>query len=154
MSANIANQVAFLRTSREFPEEIHQLSVEVNKSYVDIAQAVNNRIISIFPVNRSAITGENWFLTNQKRQTLRQVYTFTSTASIAHGITLSRVNITRAYGEFTDGTNWYGAIFGSNVAIAGQLSFYLDPTNIVFVVGAGSPAVISGIIVIEWMSQV
>ncbi len=150
---NIANQVAFLRTSREFPEDLHQRTVEVNKSYLDIAQAVNNRIISIFPVSKSAITGESWFLTNQRRQTLRQVYTFTSTASIPHGIPLSTVNITRAYGEYTDGTNWYGVLFGSNVAVAGQLSFYITPNNIVFVVGGG-PGVTSGIIVLEWMSQV
>lgn len=154
MTSNIVNQVAYLRTSRDFPEDLHQLAVESNKAYLDIAQAVNNRTISIFPKNVSAITGESWFLTTQRQQTLRQVYTFTTTASIAHRIPLSTVKITRAYGQFTDGTNWYGVIFGSNLAIGGQRSFYIDPTNIVFVTGAGAPALVSGIIVIEWLSQV
>jgi len=78
MSANVVNQVAYLRTTREFPEEIHQLSVEINKCYVDIASAVNNRTISIFPKNRPAVNGENWFITNQRQQGFRQIYTFTS----------------------------------------------------------------------------
>lgn len=154
MTANIANQMAYLRTTREFPEELHQLSVECNKSYADVAASVNDRTIGIFPVNKQAITGEAWYLTNQKRQTLRQVYSFTSTASIAHGINIPTVSITRAYGQFTDGTNWYGLIFGSNVAIAGQISFYLTPTNIVFLTGAGAPALTSGLIVLEWLSQI
>lgn len=155
MSTNVVNQVAYLRTSRSFPIEIEQLTVEVDKAYVDTANAVNNRIISIFPSNRPAINGENWYiLNNQRQQGFRQVYTFTSTASIVHGIDFSRIDrFTRNYGEFTDGTNWYGLINGSNVAIAGQISFYLTPTNIVFVTGGGAPAITKGNIVLEWLSQ-
>ena len=54
MSSNLINQVAYLRTSREFPEELHQLTVEINKTYVDIANAVNARVIGLFPTNRPA----------------------------------------------------------------------------------------------------
>lgn len=156
MSSNVVNQVAFLRTSRNFPQDIQQLTVEVDKAYVDTANAVNNRTISIFPTTRAAINGESWFITNnQRQQGLRQVYTFTSTASIAHGIDFTKISrFTRNFGEFTDGTNWYGLIHGSNIAIAGQISFYLTPTNIVFVVGGGSPALTNGNIVLEWLSQV
>lgn len=157
MSANVVNQVAFLRTTREFPEEIHQLCVESNKAYVDIANAVNNRIIGIFPTNMPAITGESWFPTNQRQQTLRKIFILTSTASIPHGldkIYSSIVYFTRNWGEFTDGTNWYGLIHGSNVAIAGQISFYVDPININFVVGAGAPVFSKGILILEWMSQI
>ena len=152
--SNIVNQVAYLRTTREFPEKLEELVVQIDKAYLDIAAAVNVRTIGIFAVNKPSITGEGWFLTNLKRQTLRQVYSFTTLASIAHGIPLSEVKITRAYGSFTDGINWYGIIFGSNVAIAGQRSFYIDPTNIVFLAGAGAPAFVSGLVVIEWLSQV
>lgn len=152
---NIVNNVAYLRSARKFPEDLPQLTVEINKAYVDIANAVNNRTISIFPANRPAITGESWFLTNQRQQTLRQVYSFTTTTSIPHGITLSQIDrFTRTFGEFTDGTNWYGLIPGSNVAIAGQISFYIDPTNIVFLTGAGAPALTKGAIVLEWLSSV
>ncbi len=154
MTANITNQVAFLRTSREFPEEIHQLTVECNKAYLDTANAVNVRTIGIFPVNVSAITGESFYFTNQRQQTLRQVYPFTTTANIPHGIKLGSFRISRAYGQYTDGTNWYGLIFGSSVAVVGQISFYVTPMNIIFVSGAGAPVLTSGFLVLEYLSPV
>lgn len=151
---NIANGSPYLRTSREFPEDIDQLVVELSKAYIDTANNVNNRTIGLFPVNRPAIGGEAWYITaNQKQQNLRQVYTFTTTANIAHGLNFTGIDrFVRNFGEYTDGTNWYGLIHGSNVAIAGQISFYVTPTNIVFLVGAGAPAVTRGQVVLEWIS--
>jgi hypothetical protein len=156
MSANVINQMPYLRTTRNFPEELKQLTVEINKSYVDIANVVNARIIGIFPTLRPAITGESWFLVaNQRQQTLRQVYTFTSTSSINHGISVNDTNqFTSCYGSYTDGTNSYGIIWGSSVAIAGQITFYITATQIVFLVGAGAPALTRGRIILEWLSQV
>lgn len=153
---NIVNQVAYLRTTREFPfDNIKQLTVEINKSYVDTANAVNNRIIGIFTANFPAITGENWFITSTRQQSLRQIYQFTTTNPIPHGINFNTISrFTKTYGEFTDGTNWYGLIPGSNVAIAGQISFYLTPINITFLTGAGAPTLTNGTIVLEWLSQV
>lgn len=145
----------YLRTSREFPEEIKQLAFEVNKAYVDTSNAVNNRTIGIFPTVRPAINGESWFLTNnQKQQAFRQAYTFTTTANIAHMVTnVVPGQFMRGFGEYTDGTNTYGLIYGSNVAIAGQISFYITATNIMFLVGAGAPAVTNGTVVIEWLAR-
>lgn len=153
---SIINQVPYLRTSREFPEELQQLTVQVNKSYVDIANAVNSRTIGLFPVNRPAITGESWFLIkNQRQQTLRQTYTFTSTASINHGIQVTDTDqFTRCFGSYTNGTNSFGLFWGTSVAIAGQITFYITSTQIVFLVGAGAPALTSGRIVLEWLSDV
>jgi hypothetical protein len=152
---SVVNQIAYLPTSRLFPQDPGLLVVELSKSYIDIATAVNNRIIAIFPTIRPALSGEEWFLSNNlKQQGFRQVYTFTTTTSINHGINFSNISrFTHNYGEFTDGTNWYGLISGSNVAIAGQISFYLTPTQIVFLVGAGAPALTLGNIVLEWISQ-
>lgn len=153
---NVINQIPYLRTTREFPENIQQLCVQVNKSYVDIANAVNNRTISIFPTSRPAITGESWFLNqNQRQQTLRQVYTFTATTAINHGITnMTPDRFCRCWGSYTDGTNGYGLIWGTNVAVAGIITFYLTTTQIVFSVGAGAPALTSGRITLEWLSLV
>ncbi len=155
MSTNVVNQVPYLRTSREFPEEIKQLTVELNKSHVDTANAINNRTISIFPTSRPAINGESWFLVNnQKQQGFRQVYTFKLTATIAHGIkVVTPEQFIRCFGSYTDGTNTYGLIFASTVAIVGQISFYITATNIVFVPGAGAPVPITGTVVLEWVSQ-
>ena len=157
MSSNVANQVAFLRTSREFPEELHQLSVELTKSYIDIANVVNNRIIGIFSTNVPAVTGESWFITNNRQQTLRRFFTATTTTSIAHGLKNTYNNIpyfTRIWGQYTDGTNWYGLIPGSTTAITGQISCYLDNNNINFVVDGAAPSVTKLVVVIEWMSNV
>lgn len=158
---NIVNQVAYLRTSREFPEEIHQLTVELTRAYIDTANAINNRIIGIFSVNKPSITGESWFLVNKRQQTFRQLYLFTAadvaTGFIPHGLNNIYTAIsyfTRMWGTYTDGTNWYGLIAGSNVAIAGQISFFIDPININFLVGAGAPAITKGQLVIEWLSEV
>lgn len=152
---NIQNQVAFLRTSRTFPQnDAHQLSVEIDRAYIDIANTVNSRIIGLFPTNFPAITGESWFPTSVKQQTLRQIYTFTSTSSINHGVNVTDTNQwTNCFGSYTDGTNGYGLIWGTSGAIPNQISFYLTSTQIVFVVDAGAPALSSGRIVLTWLSS-
>ncbi len=160
MSSNVVNQVAYLRTSREFPEDIKQLTREMSKSYIDTSNAVNSRTIGIFPVNRSAISGESWFISgNQKQQGLRQVYTFTSTADIDIGFKFSSISqFTKLTGVYTNGTSWFGLIPGTSVAVAGQILFYLTTGSstsdvIRFVLGAGAPALTSGTIVLEWISD-
>jgi hypothetical protein len=162
MSANVINPTAYLRVSREFPNDIDKLTLQMNKSWVDIANSVNVRIIGIFPTNRAAITGEEWFFNNNvKQQTLRQVYTFTATGNIPHNI-FSNISLvsTKSYGSFTDGTNFYGVIYANSaVPIAGQLTFHVTPSvgttsgNIVIAAGAGAPAIVRGLIVLEWLSS-
>jgi len=157
MSTNVINQMPYLQTTRNFPLEAQPLAVEVNKSYVEIASTVNNRVIGLFPTTRPAINGESWFINNnQRQQGFRQVYTFTATGNIPHGINFTSVSFIspRSYGTFTDGTNWYGAIYGSNTAIADQISFYVTATNIVVLAGAGAPSITQGYIDLEWVSQV
>jgi hypothetical protein len=154
---NVVNRVAYLRTSREYPEDLHQLCVEVNKSYVDIANAVNNRIIGIFPVNRPAITGESWFLTNQRQQGLRQVFTFTFSGAltqITHGINLKGIfAFIRIFGTFTDGTNWYPLPFVEATNVTNQVGISVTPTTINIQKGATAGGT-NGYIVLEWLSQV
>lgn len=155
MSSNFANQVSFLRTSRNFSNDVDLLTSEIGRTYLDIATAVNSRTIGLFPTTISAITGESWFLSkNQRQQCFRQVYTFTSFASINHGLNISRLErFVRGFGSYTDDTNWYGLIFGTNVALAGQAVFYITSTQIVFNT-AGAPASTRGTVVLEWLSQV
>lgn len=150
-------QSPFLRLQREFPtDSIQALGIELDKSYIDTAQRVNDRIIGLYPVNFLAVTGESWYFVGQARrqQSLRQVYTFTAAGSIAHGINWNSVSSIspKCCGTYTDGTNWYGVMYSSSVAIAGQISFYITPTNIVILAGAGAPAVTSGYVVLEYVS--
>ena len=152
---NIVNPVAFLKTSRNFPEDDENLSIEIDKAYLEIAQAVNSRTIGIFPINKAAITGNSYFLTSARQQTLRQVYVFTSTTSINHNIlNINPSMFINCFGNYTDGTNGYGLFYATNVAIAGQITFYITSTQIVFMTGAAAPALTSGMIVLEWISNV
>lgn len=144
-------------TSRKFPKELDELAFQVNTAYVDTAKSVNDRSIGIYPSSSPGITGNKWYINAGKVQSeLRRVYTFTTTASIDHHIDLDNIDLfSDMYGTYTDGTNWYGLIAGSNVAIAGQISFYITPTQIVFLTGAGAPPVtadFSGSIVLAWIS--
>ena len=158
MTANFRNTAPYLRTSRLFPDDNPQaLSVEVDRSYIEIASAVNARTIGVYALNTQSVSGEAWYFqgASKREQGLRQVYTFTAAGSIAHGINFSSVSrFTKPFGSFTDGTNWYGAIYGSNTAIAGQISFYITPTNIVILAGVGAPTITTGLITLEWLSRV
>lgn len=155
MSTNVTNQVAYLRTTRTFPIDSQALSVEIDRAYVDIANAVNNRTIGIFSNNRSNLTGENWFITSQRQQTFRRIYTFTSAGSISHGINISQIyGFTRIYGTFTDGTNWYPLPYVDTTAANNQISVNITSSNIVITAGGGSPpSITSGIIVLEWLAN-
>lgn len=153
---NLINNTPYLRLTRAFPQNINSLAEELGKAYLDTARMVNDRTIGLFPTQKSAITGEAWYITkNQKQQSFRQVYTFTAAGNIAHGIVFADTveRFTKCQGSFTDGTNFYGVIYGSSVAIAGQVSFYITPTNIVVLAGVGAPAITQGTIVLEWLSR-
>lgn len=162
MTSHVVNSAPYLRTSREFPTELPQLTVEITRSYIDIAAAINERIISIFPTTVPAITGENWYLVkNQRQQSFRRVYTFTSTADINIGFKLASIaEPSDAYGDYLSGTSWFGLIWGTSVAIPGQITFYLAVNGasttsdvIRFVAGAGAPALTRGKIVLQWLSN-
>jgi hypothetical protein len=131
-----------------------QLTIELTKSYIDTSNSVNARTIGLFPTNNPAITGESWFLSSQKQQTLRQIYTFTSTSNLPHGIAnIIPGQFVRCFGSYTDGTNTYGLPFATNVSVAGLITFWVGPTNIRFQVGAGAPSLSSGVIVLEWLAN-
>jgi hypothetical protein len=159
MSANVINQVPYLRTSREFPEELQQLTVEVNRAYIDTATKVNDRTIGLYPTNRPAVTGNSYYLVgNRRQQSIRQVYrftSFTSPLSIPHGIPPSDIfSFANIYGTATDGTNWYPLPYVDVVAANNQIKLVVTPTNIVITAGAGAPpAITSGIIILEWITN-
>jgi hypothetical protein len=147
----------YLKLQWKFPpDDIKSFSSQVDMAYIEIAQKVNSRIIGTYPVNVLSVTGEKWFFSGapNPQQSLRQVYPFTAAGAIPHGLIWADVSSIspKSYGTFTDGTNWYGCIYASNVAIAGQVSFYVTNTNIVILSGAGAPAIVSGYINLEYLS--
>lgn len=160
---NSANQVPYLRTSREFSGDIKLLTTELSKSYIDIANVVNARTIGIFTVNVPSVTGESWYIDrNLKQQSLRKVYLFTTTADIPLGFKVSSISqFSRFEGQYLSVTSWYGLNAGTNIAIAGQITFYIEvdtgstTTDLIkFAVGAGAPALTKGKVILEWLSYV
>lgn len=164
MNTNVPLNSPFLRTSRSFPKEVDQLSVEVNKSYLDIANCVNSRIISIFPTNRPIVTGESWYIkNNQKQQTFRQVYPFGAIApgtelDIPHGIT-NFVQFTKIYGTVITNVPDYRPLpYVDPITLTTSMTILVGTVagigQIRIVLGTTAPAVISGIAVLEWIVNV
>lgn len=157
--SSIIQQAPYLRVQRNFPHDDPQnLSVELDRSYTDIASKVNSRTIGTFAVNFPIVTGEQWFIagSNLKHQSLRRVYTFTAAGSIPHGINVANITgFSRIYGTFTNGTNWYPLPYVDVVAANNQVNVIVTPTNIVITAGGGAPpAITSGYVVLEWLSLV
>lgn len=145
----------FLRTSRSFPEELDRLTVECNKSYVEIASAVNNRVIGIFPVNKPAITGNSYYLTSSRQQTLRQIFSITSYTNFNHGISTTSIPFFPVIkGSGFNGVNYFPIPFVNGSDTTGQVEVFVNSTQVVFVAGVNAPTITSGIIELEWMSPV
>lgn len=152
MASNLSN-VPYLRVQRKFPQEIEALTVEVDRSYVDIANAVNNRTIGIFTQGSNTVNGESWFITSARQQGLRRIYNITATGNTAHGLNFSSISrFTKIYGTFTDGTNWYPLPYVDVTNANNQVSLSITSTNIVITPGAGSPpSLTSGTVILEWI---
>lgn len=160
---NPINATPYLRTTRDFPEDTGEMSAEINKAYLEIAAATNNRTIGIYSVNKPSINGNSFYIQSKRQQGLRQMYTFTTTADIPLGFKLINIGgIVQMYGNYISsagGTFTYGLIPGTSVAIGGQISFYIvvvpgDSDVIRFAVDGAAPALTSGIIVVEWIANV
>jgi len=164
---NNVNSSPYLRTSREFPEEMKSLCQEVNKSYVDIANAVNARTIGIYPTTRAAITGNIYYLEGRQRyQSQREVYLF---GAIAAGSSLSIPYILNGFYQFvniygtclTDGTDLASdedarpIPYVSNTANDSiELRVDIASNEIIITVGSACANIIQGLIVLEWISSV
>lgn len=152
----------YLKVQWMFPNtEAKELASQLDKAYIDIATKVNQRIIGSYAVNVFSVTGERWYFSGSStaQQSLRREYTFTAAGNIPHELIWADVSSIspRSYGTFTDGTNWYGCIYASATvaaaSLAGQVIFYVTPTNIVVVADANAPAIVSGYINLEYLSN-
>ena len=152
-------QSPYLRQQRNFPTDSMQaLGVELDKSYIDIAQQVNDRTIGIFPLNFKAVTGNKYFISgsNTAQQSLRQIYSFSdSNLTFNHGINFNSItNFISVYGEFYDGTYWQNLPYVDVVNVTNQINVKISSTQVIITKGGGSPPSISnGLLVLEWLSK-
>lgn len=157
-SNRIINQFPYLRAQRRFPTEVKDLITEIDRTYVDVANMVNARSIALFTMNKPTNTGQSWYFQSEteRKQVFRQVYPFNgSTTTIPHGIPNTEyLYFTKCFGFYTDGTNFYGALFAGNLEIADQITFYVTPTDIEVIISSGTPpSITQGYIVLEWLTK-
>lgn len=156
--SNFINGSPYLRTTREFPENVRDLAFQANKSYLETASAINLRTIGLFPVLKPAISGEQWFIKeNFRQQGLRQVFTF---GSIAAGTNLSIPyklsgfdQFVRIWGTCKTALPDNRPIPYASIAPNANIDLRVDSSNIIIAVGAASPNIVSGTIVLEWISM-
>jgi hypothetical protein len=155
MTTNIFNKAPYLRTTRHFPAEIQALQVELDRSNIDIANAVNDRVIGIFAKGQIAITGESWYVNGStKQQTLRKIFTFAAPGAAPHNIDLQQISgITRLYGTCTDGSTWYPLPYVDTVSANNQISLTLTSSNVVITAGSSAPTITNAIVVVEYLSN-
>ena len=161
MTTNL-QQNPYLREQRDFPpNDPKSLAVQIDRAYIDIAQAVNNRTIGIFALNAQLVTGKSWYLqgSSAEQQTLRQLYAINGSGSFPHGINLSNIaGFTRIYGTFTDNedttlSNWYPLPYVDITDITNQVLLQVTQTDIIVTAGSGA-TIVSGWVVLEWLSLV
>jgi len=154
MSGRIINSGPFLRASRDFPEDSQAMRMELIKMYNDVSNNTNARTIGNFATGGSSVNGESWFFTGTRQQGLRQVYAFTTFASITHNLQINNIGrFVRIFGAFTDGSVWYPLPYVSSTA-ANQVGVKVTSTQIVFDAGGTAPTPTNGQVVLEWIGNV
>lgn len=154
MATNVPNKVPFLREQRLFPQEAQALSVEIDRAYTDIASSVNNRSLGIYTSNQPTQNGDTWYLNGMSYSGFRKIYQISSATPIDHGINFENIFFfTDIRGIGFDGTNYYPIPYVSPVAVNNGMGLFVSPTQIQIVSVVGSPALVSGLIVLEWLSQ-
>lgn len=151
-------QSPFIQLQRNFPvDNMQALGITLDQSYIDIASKINARTIGRYSLNNPSVTGESWFFNGQaqKQQTLRQIYSITSYTNFNHNIPINNIStFTQIRGIGYDGTNWFPIPFVNATLVAGQVEIYATPTQVVFVAGGSAPTIVSGFILLEWLSPV
>jgi hypothetical protein len=167
MSSNVVNNQPYIRTTWDLADtNIKDLVRELDRDYIEIANAINYRTIGIFPTNRPAIGGESWFFTSKRQQNIRQIYTFEGPIAaypfeIPHNLDLYTIEyFTKCQGSIqTTSLNWIGCIYGSGNAIPGQITFAVITNSAPGVLDGkirllnapATPVVKKGVIILEWI---
>lgn len=161
MTYSPSNSLApFLQTSVFFPEDFEEFRVKFLALYRDISNNVNVRQIGVFDLEEF-LTGERWFTSGdpqKKRQTFRKVFELPAIAAgvfytVAHGIT-GITAFTHIYGTVvTNAPDFRPIPYADITSPLNQIALKVDSTIITVAVGATSPNVTSGIVVLEYLKN-
>lgn len=160
-SSSITNTVPYLQTTRKFPVEADGIQRELTKWAVDVANNMNNREIAFYDL-MPTITGQKWFSVNfgdpniqnpaVKRQTFRKVFPFDDASLTFNHNIEGATFFTSIYGAATDGTFFFPLPY-VNPTAANQIGLLVSATQVTVVKGGGAPAITSGVVVLEWLTQ-
>jgi hypothetical protein len=150
----------YLPTSRQFPvNNLPNLEPELVKSYIEIAQAVNIRIIGVFE-NIQIVTGERWYSIDpvnalKKRQSYRKSFPFGAITAgtplaINHGITGITI-CTKIYGTCVTALPDFRPIPYVSAGTNAAIDVRVTSTQIIILVESSSPNIVSGNIVLEYL---
>jgi hypothetical protein len=151
-------QAPFLVTSRKFPQDKVDLESVLTKSYIEIAQAVNNRTISLYETIQT-VTGNRYFNNGDqqnRRQSFRKIFSFGSIASGAsrtmiHGIS-EITSFVQIYGTCrTDSPDSRPLPYVSITNVNEQIQVNVTSSQIIISNGAGANNILDGIIVLEYL---
>lgn len=158
--APINSKTAFLNTSIVFSENESQKIYELTKLTTDLANYINLREIAQYDLVE-LLTGQQYFdPTNaqRKRQSYRKAFAIGAIAAggnetKAHGINSFTIMPHFFGGVITDVVDYRPIPFVSTIAVTDQISVQTDSTNYIITVGATSPNVTSGILVLEYLKN-
>jgi hypothetical protein len=155
----------YLIRQRNFPDQNpKELGIELSKTYIEIAQRVNDRTIGLFATNFAIITGESWFLSGdvRKQQTLRIVFQIpavpaggvysTNLPEIYTGISTRIFGVVQTDLPDERPVPYASTVTGDNIAV--RLDQSTNPSTLQFAVGSGSPNVLSGLMTVEFLSNI
>lgn len=154
-----------LITSRPFPQDVGQLTKELNKMYTEVSQSVNFKTNGMYELNQTN-TSNNWFSTGNiqsKRQSFRQVFQFSTinpgaslSPAITHGIA-GITQIVQLYGTCITAASvnpnglYLPIPYVSTSNADKQIQLDMNATQINITNGSGADKILSGIIVVEYL---
>ncbi len=150
---------AYLQTFRNFEGDSEQVKILLNNSYRDTAEAVNVRTIGTHDLVEVQ-DGNQYFNpvdTQRKRYAYRKTFsigaiTAGTTNTFNHGITGISI-VTHFYGGVITDVPDYRPLPHPSTTANANIEVIATNTQVNIIVGASSPNVVSGILVLEYLKN-
>lgn len=154
------NRQSFLITSRFFPPDLTLLTPVLNKSYIEMSHATNDRTIGIHETVE-VVTGEKWVEEGNPlivRQSFRKIFNILPIATgdmliFDHGI-IGLEKFTKTYGECTTDIPDFRSIpYNSVTLVTRGIEINETSTQIIITNGTNAPNIVNGIITLEYFKN-
>jgi hypothetical protein len=148
---------AYIPTFEHFPEDETELRIKLSSIYTAIAIAINVREIGLYQNTLQTATGQLFSGTSgtPQKDAFRKVFYFGpslagATTTIAHDIS-SITSFTKISGTVCTASDFRPIPNASVTAASAGIEIKADATNIYVINGSTAPAIVSGIVVVEYL---